>query len=111
MPEWAARVFFVWLSVFNLFVVSVFWSFMADLFTPEQGARLFGAIAGGGSAGAMTGPLLTTGLTYVVPIAAVMLISAAFLVACCLCIHRLDRWAQRHSLAQVRQQGEPSGGS
>ncbi|HSN03873.1 MAG TPA: hypothetical protein VLS44_02755, partial [Nitrospira sp.] len=41
-PEWVARVFFVWLSVFNLFVVSVFWSFMADMFSPEQGVRLFG---------------------------------------------------------------------
>lgn len=110
-PEWVARVFFVWLSVFNLFVVSVFWSFMADLFTPEQGARLFAVIAAGGSTGAMTGPLLTAGLTYVVPIATLMLISAVFLVACCICIHQLDRWAQRHPVAQVRQQGEPIGGS
>ena len=110
-PEWVARVFFVWLSVFNLFVVSVFWSFMADLFTPEQGARLFAVIAAGGSTGAMTGPLLTAGLTYVVPIATLMLISAGFLVACCICIHQLDRWAQRHAVAQVRQQGEPIGGS
>jgi ATP:ADP antiporter, AAA family len=111
MPEWVARAFFVWLSVFNLFVVSVFWSFMADLFTPDQGARLFGAIAAGGSAGAMAGPLLTTGLTYLVPIATLMLISAGFLVACCFCIHRLDRWAQQHSMVQVRQPGEAIGGS
>ena len=111
MPEWVARVFFVWLSVFNLFVVSVFWSFMADLFTPEQGARLFSAIAAGGSTGAMTGPLLTTGLTYVGPIAALMLISALFLAACCFCMHRLDRWAQEHPTAQLRPQGEPIGGS
>ena len=110
-PEWVARVFFVWLSVFNLFVVSVFWSFMADLFTPEQGARLFAVIAAGGSTGAMTGPLLTTGLTYVLPIATLMLISAAFLIACCICIHQLDRWAQRRLVTHVRQQGEPIGGS
>ena len=51
-PEWIARVFFVWLSVFNLFVVSVFWSLMADVFAPEQGKRLFGVIAAGGSTGA-----------------------------------------------------------
>src|SRR3954468_23971923 len=43
-----ARVFFVWISVFNLFAVSVFWSFMADLFASEQGKRLFGFIAAGG---------------------------------------------------------------
>src|SRR5512134_1574462 len=36
-----AKVFFVWVSVFNLFVISVFWSFMADLFDKEQGKRLF----------------------------------------------------------------------
>ena len=46
-----ARVFFVWVSVFNLFAVSVFWSFMADLYASEQGKRLFGFIAAGGSAG------------------------------------------------------------
>ena len=80
--EWVARGFFVWLSVFNLFVVSVFWSFMADLFTPAQGARLFGVIAAGGSTGALFGPLITTGLTYVFPVPVLMLASAAFLLAC-----------------------------
>ncbi len=54
-----ARVFFVWISVFNLFAVSVFWSFMADLFASGQGKRLFGFIAAGGSAGALLGPALT----------------------------------------------------
>src|SRR4051794_14048939 len=57
-----ARVFFVWISVFNLFAVSVFWSFMADLYTSEQGKRLYGFIAAGGSAGALAGPAITTGL-------------------------------------------------
>src|SRR5438093_7062580 len=55
-----ARVFFVWLSVFNFFAVSVFWGVMADVFTQEQGKRLFGFIAAGGSAGAIVGPLFTT---------------------------------------------------
>ena len=54
-----ARVFFVWVSVFNLFAVAVFWSFMADLFTAEQGKRLFGFIGVGGTAGALFGPLIT----------------------------------------------------
>src|SRR5258705_7094097 len=57
-----ARVFFVWISVFNLFAVSVFWSFMADLFASEQGKRLFGFIAAGGSAGALLGPTVTVAL-------------------------------------------------
>src|SRR5262245_20284050 len=51
-----ARVFFVWVSVFNLFAVAVFWSFMADLFSSEQGKRLFGFIGAGGTAGALLGP-------------------------------------------------------
>jgi ATP:ADP antiporter, AAA family len=110
-PSWVARVFFVWLSVFNLFVVSVFWSFMADVFTPEQGARLFAAIAAGGSTGAMVGPLITTGLTYVVPIAALMVVSAGFLMACCGCIVRLERWARQHPSARIREYGAPMGGS
>src|ERR1700752_103244 len=50
-PVIVARVFFVWVSVFNLFAVAVFWSFMADLFTSEQGKRLFGFIGPGGTAG------------------------------------------------------------
>ena len=51
-----ARVFFVWISVFVLFAVSVFWSFMADVYSSEQGKRLYGFIAAGGSAGALAGP-------------------------------------------------------
>ena len=45
----AARAFFIWTSVYNLFVVSVFWSFMADLYTNAQAKRLFGFIAAGGT--------------------------------------------------------------
>lgn len=59
----AAHLFFVWVSVFNLFVVSVFWSFMVDLFSDEQGKRLFGFIAAGGTCGAVTGPALTTAIS------------------------------------------------
>ncbi len=110
-PPWAARTFFVWLSVFNLFVVSMFWSVMADLFTPAQGARLFGVIAAGGSIGAMVGPLLTTGLSYLIPIPALLLVSVGFLVACGLCIYQLDLWAKSRPSQQISRQGEPIGGS
>ncbi|MDR4469377.1 MAG: MFS transporter [Nitrospira sp.] len=110
-PEWVARGFFVWLSVFNLFIVSVFWSFMADLFTPEQGARLFGMIAAGGSSGALLGPLLTTGLTFLFPVPVLMLASSLFLVACLGCVYRLERWGRRQSAHHRAQQGEPLHGS
>ena len=59
---WVQRGFYVWLSVFNLFVVSIFWSFMADIFRPGQAQRLFGSIMAGGSLGAIAGPLVTANL-------------------------------------------------
>jgi AAA family ATP:ADP antiporter len=110
-PEWVARGFFVWLSVFNLFIVSVFWSFMADLFTPEQGARLFGVIAAGGSSGALLGPLLTTGLMFIFPVPVLMLASSAFMLACIGCVYRLERWGRTQTTHHRQQQGEPLRGS
>jgi ATP:ADP antiporter, AAA family len=109
--EWIARGFFIWLSVFNLFIVSVFWSFMADLFTPEQGARLFGVIAAGGSSGALVGPLLTTGLTFVVPVPVLMLASSVFLMACIGCVYRLEQWGRQQTVHHRPQQGEPLHGN
>lgn len=110
-PEWVARSFFVWLSVMNLFIVSVFWSFMADLFTPEQGARLFGVIAAGGSSGALAGPLITTGLTFIVSVPVLMLASMVFLTLCLGCIYRLDRWGREQSVHHQLRPGDPLRGS
>ncbi len=84
-----ARVFFVWISVFNLFAVSVFWSFMADLWTSEQGKRLFGFIAAGGSAGALAGPAITVLLAKAIGPANLLIIAAAFLELAVLCASRL----------------------
>lgn len=76
---WVGRAFFIWVSVFNLFVVSVFWSFMVDLFDSEQGKRLFGLFAAGATAGGLLetghhvrpdrapGPLLADGDRHRVP--------------------------------------------
>ncbi len=89
-----AKTFFVWVSVFNLFVVSVFWSFMADLFTTEQAKRTYGLIAAGGSAGAITGPAFSAFLAKPLGVANLLPISAAFLVAAVLCIGYLGRWAR-----------------
>jgi AAA family ATP:ADP antiporter len=85
-----ARVFFVWISVFNLFAVSVFWSFMADLFSAEQGKRLFGFIAAGGTLGALAGPALA--LTLSVPLGPhnLLIIAGLLLEAAVLCVSRLD---------------------
>jgi len=87
-----ARIFFIWTSVFNLFVVSVFWSFMTDLYSDAQAKRLFGFIAAGGTAGALTGPALTTLLAIPLGPTNLLLVSAGFLGWAVLSIQRLIRW-------------------
>jgi AAA family ATP:ADP antiporter len=74
------KTFYVWVSVFSLFHVSVFWSFMSDLFSKEQAGRLFAFIAAGASAGALVGPLIPTLFAGVVGTDVLMLIAAVALV-------------------------------
>jgi ATP:ADP antiporter, AAA family len=76
---WIARVYFVWVSVFNLFVVAVFWSLMADVFTREQAGRLFGFIAAGLSLGGLFGPFLGKQLTQPLGTINLLLVSATLL--------------------------------
>jgi AAA family ATP:ADP antiporter len=87
--EIIARAFFIWTSVFNLFVVSVFWSFMADLYSNTQARRLFGLIAAGGSAGAIAGPAATALLAAPLGPVNLLLLSSALLGGAVMCIHRL----------------------
>jgi AAA family ATP:ADP antiporter len=91
------HVFFVWLSVYNVFVVAIFWSFMADLFSNEQGRRLFGFIAVGGTAGALAGPLLTKFLATGLGTANLLLLSAVLLEVCTQCVG----WLLRHCEART----------
>ncbi len=74
---WLGRTFFVWLSVANLFVVTVFWAFMTDLFSNDQGKRLFGFISIGGSLGAIIGGSITAWLVKPIGAANLLLVSAA----------------------------------
>lgn len=89
---YVARAFFIWASVYNLFVVSVFWSFMVDIFSSSQAKRLFGLIAAGGTAGALCGPILTTTLAARLGPTNLLLISAGLLIVSVLCINRLSAW-------------------
>jgi AAA family ATP:ADP antiporter len=79
MPEaarpWIDRVFYVWTSVFALFVVTVFWGLVADCFTNDQGKRLFGFIAIGSSVGGIVGSIVTAYLAVRVPAFALLLVS------------------------------------
>src|SRR5262245_1646903 len=78
---WLGRTFFVWLSVANLFVVTVFWAFMTDLFSNEQSKRLFGFISIGGSLGAIVGGSITASLVKPIGAANLLLVSAAMFEA------------------------------
>ena len=104
-----ARVFFVWVSVFNLFAVAVFWSFMADLYDAEQGKRLFGFIGAGGTAGALLGPVITILLSVPLGPTNLLIAAAAFLEVAVFCVWRLERVATAQAGAQVQQ--ERIGGS
>lgn len=79
-PAMINKGFYVWVSVFSLFHLSVFWSFMSDLFDKSQAPRLFGLIAAGTSVGAIVGPLLTGLLVDVIGTNALMLVSATLLL-------------------------------
>lgn len=79
--RWVAAAYFCWFSSINLILISVFWTFMADLFSANQATRLYALIAAGGSIGAIGGPIITTSLAMKVGIDGLFLIAiAGFLV-------------------------------
>ncbi|MEO6927540.1 MAG: MFS transporter [Casimicrobiaceae bacterium] len=106
-----AKTFFVWVSVFNLFAVSLFWSFMADIFDTAQAKRLYGFIAAGGTAGALAGPTLTAIFVMLVGVKGMVLVSAAFLVLAIVAILRLRAWAEAAGVAEPAKREAALGGS
>ncbi|MBH5328950.1 MFS transporter [Eikenella sp. S3360] len=88
---WTGRAFFIWVSVFNLFVVSVFWSLMADVFDTEQGTRLFGLLAAGATAGGLLGSALVSALSGAAGPYALLLLAAVFLETAVQAAKRLAR--------------------
>ena len=97
-PEnvWTARAFYIWLSVFNLFVISIAWSLMADAFNKDQGHRLFAQIAAGGSLGGLTGPLLSGLLVAPLGHAGLLLLSTGLLLSTLIPARRVLAWRERH---------------
>lgn len=116
-PAWVAQGFFVWVGVFNLFVLSVYWSFMADLLSPDQARRLFGFLAAGGSAGAVAGPAATALMAESLGIDSLLLCAGLLLLATVALVRYLLRWervspASPHkSLSGPMQTDEPIGGN
>ena len=103
--------FFLWIGIFNLMVVAQFWSFANDVYTPEQGKRLFAIIGFGASTGAIVGPLITSSLIGRLGAFPMMLISAAILFVCLsltnlVHIREKDRAVNRRDQHQV---GQPLG--
>ena len=104
--------FFLWITVFNLFAVAVFWSFMADVFSDAEARRSYGYIGAAGTVGAILGPTLTRMLVERVGIANLMLVSAAFLVLCVVCLLRLRHYAVQREASRRLASGEvPMGGA
>ena len=93
--RWVAALFFVWVSTFNVLIISVFWSLMADTFSRSQAKRLFGFIAAGGTVGTIGGPALAASLVDVVGTNALMLLSAAGFAATAWLVRVLEREKQR----------------
>lgn len=107
---WVGRIFFNWTSVFNLFVVSVFWAFMADIFHSEQGKRLFAFIAVGGTLGAMTGSGITALLAGALGPVNLLLISALVLEMAVWCVRRLGHSVTELGIGTEAEENEPIGG-
>jgi ATP:ADP antiporter, AAA family len=112
---WIGRAFFIWASVYNLFVVSVFWQLNVDLFSPEQGKRLFGFIAAGATIGAISGSALTASLAHNVPPTFLLLGAAILLEVAVFSVGRLARLSptlhrQPVSGTEAAREDRPIGG-
>jgi AAA family ATP:ADP antiporter len=106
---WVGRMFFVWLSVFNLFVVSVFWALMVDVFSSEQGKRLFGFLAAGATLGAIAGSTLTASLAREVGATVLFFASIVLLEVSVFAVWRLSRLSRE--IARKAESESPIGGS
>ena len=115
LPEsarpWIDRVFYVWTSVFALFVVTVFWGFMVDLFKNEQGKRIFGFITVGASLGGILGSFVTAALAEVVAVFTLLLIAVIPLEIAARCASHLHRDSGREGIALRKEEAEPVRGT
>lgn len=108
-PVAVGRVFFVWISIYNLFIVSIFWSVLVDRFSSEQGRRLFGFVAAGGTLGTFIGPLLAATMATRFGPVALTLAAAVLLEVAVRCyralLSRTEAQSGRRSLADRRMGG------
>jgi ATP:ADP antiporter, AAA family len=111
-PIAVGQFFYVWISVLNLFIVSVFWSFLLELFDAEQTKRLFGVIAAGGTTGALVGPLITDLTVESIGNSGVLLVGAGFFFVAIVCQRALLRLAPTFAGASgIKGDERPMGGN
>jgi AAA family ATP:ADP antiporter len=110
---WVGRAFFIWVSVYNLFVVSIFWQMNVDLFSPEQGKRLFGFIAAGATLGAIFGSSVIVVFAERLPPTALLIGAAVLLEVAVFAVGRLSRLSPALSRRPGSEVGDeqPIGGS
>ena len=106
-PIPVGRAFYVWSAVFNLFVVSVFWSLLADLLGPGTACKLYGPIAAGGTIGTVIGPLLTRLLVGSIGVGGVLVMSAVLLELAVIGVHRVRAIAERLPAAGATEAATP----
>jgi AAA family ATP:ADP antiporter len=107
-PEnrWIGGAYYVWFSVVNLFMISVFWTLMSDLFLPSQATRLFALIAAGGSVGAIVGPLVVRLAVRAVGLDGMLVVAAGGFVAVIALVHLLMHEKER--LRRLSGGGQPT---
>ncbi|MDH0618766.1 NTP/NDP exchange transporter [Pseudomonas fulva] len=110
---WVARAFYIWLSVFNLLSISLAWSVLADLFSTEQGKRLFGVMAAGASLGGLSGPLLGTLLVAPLGHPGLLTLAAILLLGSVLAAWVLQHWRTTNPLPtrEAPHEGRALGGN
>ncbi len=108
---WVGRIFFIWTSVFNLFVVSIFWQMIVDIFTSDQGKRLFGFISAGATLGAMSGSLFIVSTVQHMAPTYLMIGAALMLEVSVYCVRRLSLLSSSLTARPRAEQEAPIGGT
>jgi AAA family ATP:ADP antiporter len=104
--RWIGGAYYVWFSVINLFMISVFWTLMSELFSAAQATRLFALIAAGGSVGAIAGPLVVRLAVHALGLDGMLTIAAGGFLAVIVLVHLLMREKER--LRRLGEGGQPT---
>jgi AAA family ATP:ADP antiporter len=117
-PDIVPKAFFLWITLYSVFTVSIFWTFQSDLYSSEQGKRLFGFVAAGGSLGNIVGPLINKWLIGPLGVPNLLLVAGGLLVIAIFCANRLESAASQlqaanpdFKAASAGREKRPMGGS